>query len=50
MYTKFRSENLNGRSYSEDICIDGIIILECILKTGLEGVNWMYLARDRDLW
>jgi hypothetical protein len=28
-YTKFWLENLNGREHSEDLSIDGKIILEC---------------------
>jgi hypothetical protein len=32
MHAQFWSENLNGRDDSEDLGIDGKIILECILR------------------
>jgi hypothetical protein len=32
MFTKFWSENLNGRDHLEDLAVDGKIILEWILK------------------
>jgi hypothetical protein len=31
MHTKFYSENLKGRDHSEDLGIDGMIVLEWIL-------------------
>jgi hypothetical protein len=37
------------REYSEDLDVDGKIILERILgKVGWEGVYWMHLAQDWD--
>jgi hypothetical protein len=39
MRTKFWSGNLKGRDYSEDLGIDGKIILEWILRK-LEGKVW----------
>jgi hypothetical protein len=34
---------------SEDLDIDGKITLEFILReTGQKGVDWIYLAQDRD--
>jgi len=49
--TKFWSENLKGRDHSEDLAVDGRIILECISgKQGGEGVEWIHLAQDRDRW
>jgi hypothetical protein len=44
MYTKFVSENLKGRYYSEDVDVDGRIILEWILEI-LSRTN---LAQDMD--
>jgi hypothetical protein len=29
---------------------DGRIILKWILKIGMEVVDWIHLAQDRDLW
>jgi len=46
--TKFWSENLNGSDHSEDLAVDGKIILEWILReTGSEGAEWMHLAQER---
>jgi len=39
MRTKFLSENLKGRDHSEDVGLDGKIILE-----------WMLEKWDRKLW
>jgi hypothetical protein len=51
MHTKFLSENLKGRDHSEDLGVDGKIILEWILRElGWKGVDWIYLAQDRDRW
>ena len=41
--------NLRERDYSDALRIDWRIILEWILKEiELEGVDWIYLAQDRD--
>jgi len=51
MHTLFWSGNLKGRDHSEDLGIDGKIMLEWILeKGGLECVDWMHLVQDRDQW
>jgi hypothetical protein len=34
----------------EDLGVGGKIILKCILKIGLKGVNLIDLAQDRDKW
>jgi hypothetical protein len=39
MHTKFWSENLAGREHSEDLGVDGRIILELILEK-LDGRVW----------
>jgi len=45
MCTKFWSENLKGRDYSEDLGIDGKKILTMDLrKIEWEVVDWMHLA------
>jgi hypothetical protein len=46
MYTYICSESLNGRAHSEDLGVDGKIILEWIL--GWEEVDWMHLAQVMD--
>jgi len=38
----------NGKNYSEDLGVDGRIILEWIL--GWKDVEWVNLAQDRDQW
>jgi hypothetical protein len=39
---------LDGRNHSEDLGIDGRILLESILrKWGWKGVDWMHPAQDR---
>jgi hypothetical protein len=48
MLTKFLSENLNVRDSSEDMGTDGRIILEYILGTQWELVDWIHLHQDRD--
>jgi hypothetical protein len=51
MHVRFLSENLKGRDHSEDLGVDGRIILEWILvKTVLEFVEWIRLDQDRDWW
>jgi hypothetical protein len=47
---KFWSENRKDWDYSEDLGIDGRIILEWILQKGWDGVDWMHVAQDRDQW
>jgi hypothetical protein len=42
-------ENLKGRDYLEELCIDGKLILDWILKErGWEDVDWIHLAQVRD--
>jgi hypothetical protein len=49
--TEFRTENLKGRDYLEDLGMDGKIILELILgEKGWGVVDWMPLAWNRDCW
>jgi hypothetical protein len=51
MHTKFWSDNLKGGDHSEDLCVDGRITFELILReTGWQVVDWTHLARDRDQW
>jgi hypothetical protein len=50
MRTKFWFENSNRKDHLEDIGIDGSIILKLILRNGVWGVDWIYLAQARDCW
>jgi hypothetical protein len=41
---QFWSEKLKGGDHSEDLGVDGRIVLECILKViSWEGVHWIHL-------
>jgi hypothetical protein len=44
VHTQFWSQILKRRDHSEDLHVDGKVILEW------EGVDWMHLAQDRYLW
>jgi hypothetical protein len=44
MRRKFRSKNLKGREYSEDLGVDGRNFRE----TGWESVDLMHVAQNRD--
>jgi len=51
--TRYLSKNLKGRDHSEDLGVEGRIILlvEWILgEVRWEGVDWTCLAQDRDQW
>jgi hypothetical protein len=37
-----------GKNHSEDLGVDGRIILECILGWGV--VKWIHLVQDTDQW
>jgi hypothetical protein len=51
MHIKFWSENLKGNDHSEDLAVDGRIILEWILGGNRwKNVNWMQPVRDMDQW
>jgi hypothetical protein len=50
MYKKFWSEHLKGRDHSEDLGVDGKIILEWILGKRWENVDWIHVALDRVQW
>jgi len=39
---------LRERKYLEDLSVDGRIILKCIFKKWARGINWIYLALNRD--
>jgi hypothetical protein len=41
-------EKLKERDYSEELGIDGKIILEWTLEKWWEGVDWIDLVQDRD--
>jgi hypothetical protein len=46
VYTAFRWGNLGESDHLEDPSVDGRIIL----RSGTEGMGWIYLARHRERW
>jgi hypothetical protein len=50
MHTKFWSENVKRIDHSEDLDVDGDIIRMDLTEIGWEGVKWIHLAQDRDVW
>jgi hypothetical protein len=50
MHTVFWLENLKGRDHTEDLSVDGRIILKRILQKRWENVDRIHLAQDRDQW
>jgi hypothetical protein len=49
MRTKLWLEILKGRDHSEDLSVDGRIILKWILgEIGMEGVDWIHPARNTE--
>jgi hypothetical protein len=46
---EFRLEILKGRHHLEDLDKDRRVILD-IRDMGFEGVDWIHLADDTDLW
>jgi hypothetical protein len=42
--------SLKRRVHSEDLGIEGRIILKWTLRVGVEGEDWSYLAQDVDRW
>jgi hypothetical protein len=50
MSTKFWLESLKGRHHSEHqgISLDGDNIKMDLTEIGFEGVDWIYLAQDKD--
>jgi hypothetical protein len=50
MHTIFWLEHLKGSDNSEDLGVDGKIILEWIFGKVWEDMDWIHLARVRDQW
>ena len=42
--------NLGERDHFEDPVVDGRIIVRCIWRNWDEGMHWIDLAQDRDMW
>jgi hypothetical protein len=45
----FVLESLKERCHSEDLSIDTRMMLKS-LETRMEGMDWIYLAQDKDWW
>jgi hypothetical protein len=51
LYTGFWWGNLSGRDHFRNLDIDWRIVLKWIFrKWGLEGMDWIELALERDRW
>jgi hypothetical protein len=50
VYTGFWWGNLRETDHLEDPDVDRRIILRRSLGSGMWGMNWVDLARDRDSW
>jgi hypothetical protein len=49
MHTKYLVESLKRKNNLEDLRIDGMMMIKMHFKDmGWEGVDWIYLAQDRD--
>ena len=50
VYTVFWWRYRRGREHSEDLGVDGRIILKCIFKKWDEGMDLIDVADDRERW
>jgi len=50
IYAGFRRGGLREGDHLEDLGVDGRIMLKCMLKNCLGGIEWIDLARDRGRW
>jgi hypothetical protein len=39
-----------GKGHSEDLDVDGSIMLNDLMEVGFGGVDWIRLAQDGDRW
>jgi hypothetical protein len=46
----FRWKNVRERDHLEDVGVDGRITLKWIFMKWDGGVDWIYVAHDRDTW
>jgi len=42
--------NLRERDHSEGPAVDGRILFKWVVKNWVGGMDWIYLAQDRDRW
>lgn len=47
MRKQFWLENLNRKDRSEDVCVNGRMILKWVLKQNVDGIH---VSEDRDRW
>ena len=45
----FGGENLSEEDSLEDVGVDGVIILKCLIEMEWNGVEWINLAYDRGI-
>ena len=50
LYTGFGWGNLKEGDHFEDLCADEVTILRWIFRKWDGGLDWTYLAQDRDSW
>jgi hypothetical protein len=43
-------KNFKGRDHLEEVGIDGNLSEWILEETGWEGVEWLYLAQERNQW
>jgi hypothetical protein len=50
VHTGFWLGDMWKRDHLEDLGVDGKIILKWILQQWKRGMDWIVLARNRDMW
>ena len=50
VHTVFWWRYRRGREHSEDLGVDGRVILKCIFKKWYEGMDWIDMTDDKERW